>query len=106
MPISRPDQLPPRQAATVAIGPLSLTDDLDRAQVFQLWQGSKITLNVSGNPIYVQLSRDDPPNPPTWDVPIWVNPGPWSHAGPWGYVRLANAFRGAVGTVVGTGYRE
>lgn len=105
MPVTRPDQLPPRDAQVVGISPRSVSDDWT-LYPFSLWGATKLTLWVGANPIQVQLSRDQPPAPPRWDDPIPVAAGPWSHAGPFGYVRFRNLFHGAAATIFGALYAE
>jgi hypothetical protein len=104
MPVSRPDQLPPRDRKVVGIPPFALADDWSAPVA--LWGATKITLTVGGNPVDVQLSRDVPPAPPAWDDPIPVPVGPWSHLGGFGYVRFRNLTPGLVGTVYGALYAE
>lgn len=104
-PVTRPDQLPGRETSVRKIAAQSVGDDWT-LYPFQLWGGTKITLWVGANPIEVQLSREQPPAPPTWDEPIPVNVGAWSHAGPFGYVRVRNLFKGAAATIFGALYAE
>jgi hypothetical protein len=105
VPITRPDQLPERGQRVQKIAAQSVGDDWT-LHPFQLWGATKLTIWVGGNPVEVQLSRDQPPDPPTWDDPIPVSVGPWSHAGPFGYVRFRNFFKGAAGTIFGALYAE
>lgn len=104
-PVYRPDQLPARSKRGQAIPPQSVGDDWTSSP-FQLWGANKLTLNVGGNPILVQLSRDDPPNPPSWDDAVPVGVGPWGHGGPFGYVRFRNANPGAAAVVFGALWAE
>ena len=105
MPVRRPSQLPPRSNAVARITPVAVGDDWT-AFPYSLWGATKITLNITGNAIEVQFSRDQPPNPPTWDDPIPIPVGFWSHVGPFGYVRFRNQRAGAIGTVYGALYAE
>lgn len=105
MPVTRPDQLPPRDVRTLGITPQAVGDDWT-PQPFSLWGATKLTLFVGSNPIEVQLAREQPPAPPTWDDPIPLSVGPWSHVGPFGYVRVRNLNPGAAAVVYGALYSE
>lgn len=93
-----------RRSVTYPIEPRSTGDEW--GEPLSTWGANKLTLNVGANSLQVQLSRDEPPSPPTWDQPITLPPGPWSHTGPFGWVRFRNANRGVIATVFGTAYAE
>lgn len=103
-PITRADQLPPRDQQVVSIFPFALADDW--SDPYELWGGTKLSINVGANPLQMQLSRSVPPEPPAWDDPILVPAGPFSHVGPFGYVRFANLTPGLTATVYGSLYAE
>ncbi len=90
-------------AHNVAIGEQTVTA-ADWSSPVSTWLGTVITLYVSGGPLLVQFSPDQPPSPPTWEAPFEIGTGPWSHQGNFGYVR----FRGVDGqpapTVRGVAY--
>jgi hypothetical protein len=100
------DQLPPAQPSTQPFGPQSVGDDWTPAKPFQLWHATKLTVLVGANPVMVRLSRSQPPEPPEWDYPFTLAPGPWSHAGPFGYWQFRNAQAGAAAVVQGAAFRE
>lgn len=103
-PITRADQLPPRDRQTASIEPLALGDDW--TEPFELWGARKVSLYAGANAVAAQLSRSQPPEPPTWDDPIPIPVGPWSHVGPFGYIRFKNLLPGQTATVYGALYAE
>ncbi len=72
----------------------------------ELWSGNKLSVTVDGNPVYVQLSRTQPPHPPVWDAPFALGLGPYSHVGPFGYFRFKDRNAGQHGTVEGAAFSE
>lgn len=85
-------------------GPVQCGDDWGTE--FELWHANKLSLTVTSNAIYVQLSRTMPPNPPVWGGPIILQTGPYSHVGPFGYWRFKNRSAGLAGLVEGTAFSE
>ena len=100
-------QLPaiaPPQGRSLPFGPLTTTEEY--GPDFELWQGNKLSVVIDTNPVTVQLSRTQPPNPPEWDAPFTIPLGPYSHVGAFGYFRFKDAVAGAHGGVQGAAFSE
>jgi hypothetical protein len=104
LPGYRPPRLGAPEPRELPFGPVQTTDDWSTE--FELWRGNKITVNVTGQTVQVQLARSMPPNPAVWGGPITLQPGPWSHVGPFGYFRFRSRTRGLPGLIEGTAYSE
>jgi hypothetical protein len=104
--IVRADQLPPSGSKTRSFGPVAVADTKEAAIEYELWGATKLTVNVVGAPVYVQLSRSTPPQPAEWDDPIPLPTGVWGHSGLFGYWRFWNQVPGTAGNVSGSAYRE
>lgn len=106
MPIFRADQLPEPPARARPFGPTAVADSRELAAVYQLWGATKLTVRVVGNPVFLQLSRTQPPEPPVWDEPVPIDVGPYGHGGPFGYWRFYNQVPGQGGNVAGAAWAE
>lgn len=92
------------EARELPFGPFQTADDW--GPDLELWRGNKLSLNIVGNTIQIQLSRTMPPAPPSWGGPIALQPGPYSHVGPFGYFRFRSRSAGQPATVEGTAFSE
>lgn len=111
LPVGRPTRpgvhpLPPSAPRTRAFGPIVVGDQWGPDPPPRLWGATKLSVNVTNNPVQIRLSRTQPPYPPEWDDPILIPLGFWSHAGRFGYFQFENATAGQAGTVTGAAYSE
>lgn len=71
----------------------------DWGEAIPVYGGRSITIIVGAQPCEVQLSSDQPPNPPRWADAVRMVPGDYSRGRAFGYVRFRNAVRGAPSVV-------
>ncbi len=96
---------PSHEPSTRKFGPLVTADDW-QAVPYSLRGATKLTVSIAGNGVEVQLSRSQPPEPPTWDDSIPLSAGGWTHAGLFGHWRFRSQTPGAPATVSGAAFSD
>lgn len=75
-------------------------------EMFAVYGGRVLTIDINAQPIEVQLSSAQPPDRPLWTDPVRLKPGQWSRSRPFGYVRFRNAVAGAPASIDFYAYAE
>jgi hypothetical protein len=91
---------------TRGFGPIAVTNAWGPEPPLSCYRATKLSVDVSGVPIYVRLSRTQPPQPPEWDDPIPVPVGYWSHGGPFGYFQFRTQASGFNALASGAAFSE